>query len=579
MGKVEKTTEICYLKSKITMKMNKKKATTNNNKKVNLGDLFKKFGLDDVYKNTRNDFPFQHFLDFFEKTEANLSKYAESMAEYQLFPDISKFIAPGSKRVIFIKFLIDIFYNSNTFSIKKSKEIIMESVERLSQNYDIIPLVYTTLKSPAPTDYPPHIWRDILSANSFKQEDNGQLEFLDAILELRDKKLINISYIGTKYADKDSLVIEAGVWKTGKDLFIKNQTQNGEKIDLLGISYEQALFLIKLVFGHIFRILEAVSTGYIYIVDENLNAKYVLLSDDLNGLLKRKDFEELKKELPPDLLPKHLFEPVDEMDVWWEHGGQSGMMSFIGDIEAAWVRAGQQTFPLPEWLIQYFNDIDNATIQHRKNKATQWEHITKNIEERKARGEFSFEQPQKQEGEKERILKLEISKMPELVIRNAEDNIFTKGKKRIHLPKFKSTDWAKITIRFLDERNVLINADKKEQVVADYETLGFADEKRDKPNMAWAFFRGLAQNNGETRPLPNPIPDSIKQQKKQLSDRLITIFKNDTPPFYDLTEKRTYKIKINLIPPQSEDEKSDKYGTREYLKETMTEEYEEKYEE
>ncbi len=170
-------------------------------------------------------------------------------------------------------------------------------------------------------------------------------------------------------------------------------------------------------------------------------------------------------------------------------------------------------------------------------------------------------------------LQIEISKMPDLNVRNLEENTLQKGKKRIRLPKFKPTDWSKISIRFIDDRNVLITADKKDVVQSDYEALGFADEKKDKPNMAWAFFRGLAMNNGETKELPNPIPDKIKQQKKQLSDRLKTIFKNDTDPFYEPTETRTYKIKVALIPPTSE-EKSDKYGTKEYLDETMTEEYE-----
>ena len=170
-------------------------------------------------------------------------------------------------------------------------------------------------------------------------------------------------------------------------------------------------------------------------------------------------------------------------------------------------------------------------------------------------------------------MKIEISKMPDLNIRNVEDNTLQKGKKRIRLPKFKPTDWSRISIRFIDDRNVLITADKKDVVSSDYEALGFSDEKKGKPNMAWAFFRGLANNSGETKELPNPIPDKIKQQKKQLSDRLKTIFKNDTDPFFEPTETRTYRIKINLIPPTTED-KEDKYGTKEYLEETMTEEYE-----
>lgn len=161
------------------------------------------------------------------------------------------------------------------------------------------------------------------------------------------------------------------------------------------------------------------------------------------------------------------------------------------------------------------------------------------------------------------VQKIEITAMPELRMRNVEDEPIMKGKKRIHLPKFKPTDWAKITIRFVDERNVLITAGDKEQVVADYEALGFADDKRGKPNTAWAFLLGLARHDGETETLPTPIPDTVKQQKLQLSQRLKAIFKNESDPFNDTSETGTYKIKITLIPPQMEQEST--YGTREFL--------------
>lgn len=152
----------------------------------------------------------------------------------------------------------------------------------------------------------------------------------------------------------------------------------------------------------------------------------------------------------------------------------------------------------------------------------------------------------------EKTVRMEITKMPEMVVRNPDDTSIIKGKKRLRLPKFTATDWAKITIRFTDERTVLITADKKEQVPSDYEALGFSDDKRNKPNTAWGLLLSLAKNNGETKELPLPIPDNIKQHKRQLSDRLKTIFKNDTDPFYDPTETRTYRIKITLIPPYSE---------------------------
>lgn len=171
------------------------------------------------------------------------------------------------------------------------------------------------------------------------------------------------------------------------------------------------------------------------------------------------------------------------------------------------------------------------------------------------------------------VHKIEITAMPELTVKNTEENTLIKGKKRLHLPRFQPTDWSEITIRFSDERNVLIKAGKKDQAISDFEALGFSDEKRDKPNLAWKFFYELARNNGETGQLQTPIPDNIKQQKRQLSDRLRTIFKNDTDPFYDPTDSRVYKIKIKLIPPQSDNERPDVLGIQEHIKETMPDIY------
>jgi hypothetical protein len=131
--------------------------------------------------------------------------------------------------------------------------------------------------------------------------------------------------------------------------------------------------------------------------DHQLNAKYVLLSDNLQGLLQRKDFEELKKSAPD--LPKHLFEALDEMDVWWEYGGQSGLMSFIGDIETAWIRAGQQTIPLPGWLLLHFNDVDALVAEHRKVKNEKWKRIEQNIDTQKERGEIPFGPKEKADNE------------------------------------------------------------------------------------------------------------------------------------------------------------------------------------
>ena len=168
------------------------------------------------------------------------------------------------------------------------------------------------------------------------------------------------------------------------------------------------------------------------------------------------------------------------------------------------------------------------------------------------------------------IQKIEITAMPPLQVNNVEDAPAISGKRRIHLPKFPPTDWSKITAHFTDEQNVIFITDKDQKPV-NYEALDMADRKRNRPNMAWAFFLTLARNNGETKLLNTPIPDAIKQVKRQLSDRLKLIFKNDTDPFYDPTESRTYRIKIKVVPPPSLADTTDELGIEEYMEETSTE--------
>lgn len=154
-----------------------------------------------------------------------------------------------------------------------------------------------------------------------------------------------------------------------------------------------------------------------------------------------------------------------------------------------------------------------------------------------------------------------------------EEETITKNKKKIALPKFPPTDWSKAEIRFITERDVIITADKK-TATADFESLGFRNDKNGKPNTAWAFLFGIAQNNGETGVIASPIPNSIKQQKRTLSDRLKSIFKNDTDPFEDFAQTNTYKIKLKLVPPVV-DAKDDPLGADDYLEEKMVyEDYE-----
>jgi hypothetical protein len=169
--------------------------------------------------------------------------------------------------------------------------------------------------------------------------------------------------------------------------------------------------------------------------------------------------------------------------------------------------------------------------------------------------------------EAEKTIKMEITKMPDLNVNTIENNTVTKGKKAIHLPKFSPTEWSNAEIRFITDNDVYIKAGQKTST-ADFESLGFRNDKTGKPNTAWYFLLGLAKNNGQTVVIKSPIPDNIKQQKRTLSDRLKTIFKNDTDPFNDFSEDNTYRIKINLLPP-NEQKDTDDLGVDDYLKKTM----------
>lgn len=228
----------------------------------------------------------------------------------------------------------------------------------------------------------------------------------------------------------------------------------------------------------------------------------------------------------------------------------------------SWDKIRPELYSMHSWITQRCNVVENHKQQSdNKKKLAEITDFISQIRTKKT--------PLK---EHQKTMKIEISKIPELTIKNVEDDATVKNKKKIYLPKFSATTWSKVQIRFIDESTVYITADKK-TATANYEGLGFCNDKNGKPNTAWKFLLELSKNKGETPIIQSPIPDTIKNQKRVLSDRLKTIFKNDTDPFDDFSQSKTYRIKIGLIPPTQEQGK-DKYGINDYLDETMTSQYE-----
>lgn len=362
---------------------------------------------------------------------------------------------------------------------------------------------------------------------------------------------------------------------------------SGEKINILKLSYDQALFILKLYMSSLSNILEAAASGHIKITDNELNAKYILFTDVVEEILNREDFSELKKQ-QPEYLPEHLYIGADEIETWFECGGQTGILGFIGTIESAWVRSGQQSFPISLALNNQLMETDEIISRHKKHKSEKWEQITKNLD--KMKGEM-FGEGNKKEGEKtepkeesvpkkvihEHLHRFENSIQEKDIafshtfFEGDVDGTIVKNKKKVVLPKFPATPYEQISIRFLTDQDVLITTPKK-QLSSNYEALGFSNDKEKKPNTAWVLLSLLAKSGGEIKP-PKPIPDTLRQQKRQLADQLKLIFRNQQEPFDDVSETNSYRIKIKLEV-IDKDEVSDPLGTQDYLNETMTEETE-----
>lgn len=148
------------------------------------------------------------------------------------------------------------------------------------------------------------------------------------------------------------------------------------------------------------------------------------------------------------------------------------------------------------------------------------------------------------------ITKIEISKMPELRVKGFEEKVILQkpSKQRIRLRHFpKDTKWENITIKFLDNQEVLVTV-KKETFHSDFKDLGFADDKTHLPNKQWEFLKGLSETGGELSWKHPKASHKGKKQKQLLKEGLMAYFQIDNDPFCEYRKEKMYKIKINLIP-------------------------------
>lgn len=149
------------------------------------------------------------------------------------------------------------------------------------------------------------------------------------------------------------------------------------------------------------------------------------------------------------------------------------------------------------------------------------------------------------------------------------DEVIRKGKKKIYLPHFGPTNWSKVSIRFISEQDILIDANGTAKP-ATCESLGFLNDKDKRPNKEWNTILEMAKNNGVWEIL-SPISDKDRARKYKITHFFQKLFKNESDPFRAPPETEHYELKIKLIPPPLEgtSQENDEYGIDEYVQGTF----------
>lgn len=143
----------------------------------------------------------------------------------------------------------------------------------------------------------------------------------------------------------------------------------------------------------------------------------------------------------------------------------------------------------------------------------------------------------------------------DLNIKNIEDNVVIKNKKKITLPRFPRTEWSKVLITLLDDTNILLS-DGKSTKPSSFEGIGCEDGRNGKPDENWAFLVRLAKGNGQTIPISKKERESKKKQKQKITDILRKIFQNETDPFEN-ESGGVYNAKFNIKYNTDKKEKTD----------------------
>lgn len=137
--------------------------------------------------------------------------------------------------------------------------------------------------------------------------------------------------------------------------------------------FKQALFLLKICYSKIVKILDVVTRGYIVVKNPTINHYYTILNSLIDGTLKTKELKDLKNKKPE--LPDSLIGNLEDIDTYWEYHGRREANNYLGMIEKLYILTSSPTFKIPEELQTFLDKTDEAIEEHKIYHDQQWKRM------------------------------------------------------------------------------------------------------------------------------------------------------------------------------------------------------------
>ncbi len=278
--------------------------------------------------------------------------------------------------------------------------------------------------------------------------------------------------------------------------------------------------------------------------------------DDLND-----SFKTLRKKMIELIASDTSFEELRETECYQAIIDPMGSLYFSSDfLDGAWEDAVERYLVNFREMIADRDLFENASEAHKLHSsiAQFLAFVKKEISElidtvREQRVMFDRRySPRNSEDSKEKTIKHEHRHIFENSAQEKDININLKTEKGSSERKNKfpyklpsGTKWENITLKFLNDEEILILVQGKEHI-AKYDEIGFSTDKG-KPSVVWSFLKVLGKQNGEIAMTDKSANTKYKKQKQQVLDILQRYFSLDTDPFYPYKDTKSYKTKFTIF--------------------------------